>query len=228
MYVNTNYNGEKVYFLRQVDDFAISARTEAIANEVINKINSKLSIDIKPLGIINRFNGVDIQQSRHFIKLYNKTYIRKILRDKNWLNASIPGNHTKYLPMHNDRTYNKSIETSDPISPSELPSVEKEFGFTYKQGIGELIYAMVTCRPDISYPLIKLSQYSTKPARIHFEAVQSMYQYLKDTIDEGIHYWRKEPREDCPIDPVPQPRTDYTNYTPHASKSTAQPSKYSV
>ena len=228
LYVNTNYNGEKVYFLRQVDDFAISARTEAIANEVINKINSKLSIDIKPLGIINRFNGVDIQQSRHFIKLYNKTYIRKILRDKNWLNASIPGNHTKYLPMHNDRTYNKSIETSDPISPSELPSVEKEFGFTYKQGIGELIYAMVTCRPDISYPLIKLSQYSTKPARIHFEAVQSMYQYLKDTIDEGIHYWRKEPREDCPIDPVPQPRTDYTNYTPHASKSTAQPSKYSV
>ena len=57
LYVNPNYNGEKIYFLRQVDDFAISATTESL--DVIDKINSKMSIDIKPLGIINRFNGVE-------------------------------------------------------------------------------------------------------------------------------------------------------------------------
>ena len=86
--------------------------------------------------------------------------------------------------MHNDADYNKEIETSTPISEKELPIVEKEMGFTYKQGIGELIYALVTCRPDISYPLIKLSQYCTKPSRIHFEAVRSIYQYLKDTKEQ--------------------------------------------
>ena len=228
LYVNTKYNGEKVYFLRQVDDFAISARTESIAHEIITKINSKMTIDIKSLGVINRFNGVDINQTKYFIKIHNKTYLRKILRDKNWLEANIPGNNTKFLPMHNDMTYNKTIETATPIPPSELPTIEKEFGFTYKQGIGELIYAMVTCRPDISYPLIKLSQYSTKPARIHFEAVRSMYQYLKDTIDDGIHYWRKEARIDLPAVPIPKSFTDYTNYAPHDSKSTVDPTKYTL
>ena len=130
--------------------------------------------------------------------------------------------------MHTGLEYNRSIETANPIPTLELPTIEKGFGFTYKQGIGERIYTMVTCRPDISYSIIKLSQYLTKPARIHFEAVRSVYQYLKDTRDEGIHYWRKEPRKDCPNIPVPKTLTDYTNYTPHDSKSTTQLNIYSV
>jgi hypothetical protein len=40
-------------------------------------------------------------------------------------------------------------------------SMEHEMGFGYRQGIGELIYALVTCRLDISFSVIKLSQYST-------------------------------------------------------------------
>ena len=176
LYVHNNYKNKKVFFLRQVDDFAVSTMDLSTANSVIEDINSKMTIDIKPLGVINRFNGVDVQQSKHFIKIYNRTYINKILKDKNWLEANIPGNHTKYIPMHNDTTYNKNIDLAKPIPESELSAVEKEFGFTYKQGIGELIYAMVSCRPDISYPLIKLSQYSTKPARLHFEAVRGIYQ----------------------------------------------------
>ena len=159
-----------------MDDLAVSAKDKNIAEHVIADINSEMSIDIKSLGIVNRFNGVDIKQSRNFIKIYNKMYIEKILKDKGWLQAAIPGNHNTFIPMHNDVTYNRDIETAIPITHTEISSIEKEFGFSYKQGIGELIYAMVTCRPDISYPLIKLSQYSTKPSRIHFEAVQSIYQ----------------------------------------------------
>ena len=83
--------------------------------------------------------------------------------------------------MHHDRQYTNRIETATPIPPSELQQFEKEFGFSYKQGVGEIIYAMVTCRQDVSYPVTKLSQYSTKPARIHVEAVRTLYQYLKDT-----------------------------------------------
>ena len=74
--------------------------------------------------------------------------------DKGWLQAAIPGNHRHFIPMHNGVYYNRDIET---VISEELPSIEKEFGFSYKQGICELIYAVVTCRPDISYPLIKLS-----------------------------------------------------------------------
>ena len=122
--------------------------------------------------------------------------------------------------MYHDNEYNRNIELAAPLTPKELRQIEKEMKFTYKQGIGELIYAMVTCRPDISFPLIKLSQYSTKPSRIHFEAVRDIYAYLKRTKTEGIYYWRKSPRTDLPALPPPTQRTDTTSYTPSEETQT--------
>ena len=81
-------------------------------------------------------------------------------------------------------------------------------GFGYCQAIGELIYALVTCRPDISYPVIKLSQYSTRPTRVHFDAVKMIYRYLWATKDEGMYFWRKTPRKDLPAHQLPQTKTD--------------------
>ena len=63
--------------------------------------------------------------------------------------------------MSDNNDYIHSLETCTPLDKAELEKIEKEFGFTYRQGIGELLYAMITCRPDILFPLIKLSQYST-------------------------------------------------------------------
>ena len=91
LYVNNDYNGHKIYFLCQVDDFAVSAPAIDLAEQVISDINSKLTVDIRSLGVVNRFNGVDIAQTKKIIKVYNKTYIEKILKGKNWLEASIPG-----------------------------------------------------------------------------------------------------------------------------------------
>ena len=125
-----------MFSLRQVDDFSISASIVSIANDVISKINSKITIEIKSLGITNRFNGIDIKQTRDYVKTYIKTYINKIIRDKNWLEASIPGNNRAYVPMHHNNVYSNKIETAIPVPPSELQQVEQEFGFAHKQGIG--------------------------------------------------------------------------------------------
>ncbi len=38
-----------------------------------------MTIEIKHLGLIERFNGMDIHQTKNYIKLYNTTYIKKIL-----------------------------------------------------------------------------------------------------------------------------------------------------
>jgi hypothetical protein len=61
----------------------------------------------------------------------------------------------------------------------------------------------VTCRPDISFSIIKLSQYSSKPARIHYQALQHLYRYLKATKSDGIYYWRPQPRTDLPKGTIP-------------------------
>ena len=83
--------------------------------------------------------------------------------------------------MNSDPAYNRMIEEAIALTDKELQKAEKDFGFGYRQDIGELIYGMVTCRPDISFPLIKLGQYSTKLALEHFIVVQTQYDYIRAT-----------------------------------------------
>ena len=54
----------------------------------------------------------------------------------------------------------------------ELKLFGNEMDFPYKKDIDKLIYALVTYKSDISFPLIKLSQCSSKPVRIHFKAIK--------------------------------------------------------
>ena len=71
-----------MYFIRQMDDFAISSTSKDIGKEIISKIDSHMVIKMKYLGIIERFNVVDVDQTRHYIKVNNATYITKITVDK--------------------------------------------------------------------------------------------------------------------------------------------------
>lgn len=75
------FEGQEILFLRQVDDFAVAAPTDAIAKKVIAKIGTFMTIKIKDLGILTRYNGVDIKQSRNFININITTYIDKIVKE---------------------------------------------------------------------------------------------------------------------------------------------------
>ena len=161
-------------------------------------IDSHVAIKVKPLGIIYRYNGVDVQQTNKCIKLSNGTYIKKILKDKD---IQIEYSQHAPLPMNEDSTYNRTIENAEPLDGKELTAVENKYGFTYRQAIGKLIYTIVTCRPDISFPLVKLSQSSA--TREHFEAVMNIYRYLYQTVEEGIYFWRSENRKYLPSGKLP-------------------------
>ena len=41
-----------------------------------------MTVCIKTIGVMSLFNGVDIIQTRNCIKVFNKKYIEKILKDK--------------------------------------------------------------------------------------------------------------------------------------------------
>merc|ERR1740124_910450 len=97
-------------------------------------------------------------------------------------------------------------------------TLQKEMGFSYCQAIGKNLFAAITCRPDILYCVIKLSQYNTKPARIHYLAVKRIFRYLRDPISDGLHYWRPTlnktlPHAECPS--ILHENHDFQ--TPHSS-----------
>ena len=202
------FNGEEILFLRQVDDFLCGAKTNETAEQFIALLNTKMTIDVKDLGIIYRYNGVDIHQTKKNIKLHCGTYIKKILNENEWLQEG-QKHTTRYpIPMRNESDFQKQMELAQPPTDQEgCFNLEKKMGFKYRRAIGELLYTMVTCRPDISFPVMKLSQYSTHPAEEHYLAVKQLYLYLRDTFDDGIYFWRSTPCVFLPYssDPLPKP-----------------------
>ena len=121
--------------------------------------------------------------------------------------------------MSDNNTYNRDIENAQPLDETSLKEAELHYGFSYRQEIGGLIYAIVTCCPDISFPIIKLSQYSVAPTTEHFKVVHQMFNYIRKTKYKGLCYWRQTPQVDLPIGNLPQTRHTY-NYDPTTQEET--------
>jgi len=58
----------------------------------------------------------------------------------------------------------------------------------YWATIGSLLYAAIAMRPDISYAVTQLVQFSANPSTIHWNAVKYLFKYLQGTKDLGITY----------------------------------------
>ena len=114
--------------------------------------------------------------------------------------------------MRSDSKYQREIELATrPTTPHEQLQIQKQAGFSYRMAIGELIYALVVARLDISFAVIKLSQYSANPAIPHYQAIRHVFAYLNNTRNEGLTYWRRTPRHDLPDIPPSPPRSSFTN-----------------
>jgi hypothetical protein len=108
--------------------------------------------------------------------------------------------------MQTETAFMATLElTEGPIEEHDKKTLEKEMGFSYRQVIGEAIFAMTICRIDISPAIIKLSQYSEKPAKCHYQALKNLFAFLNATKSEGLYYWRQEARMDLPDEPHPIP-----------------------
>ena len=90
-----------------MDDFAIGCKHQNIAEEIIDIIDKQMTIKLKPLGVITRFNGIDINQTKEYIKIHNTTHFKKILEDKQLPDEN---SHTYPIPMNPDPAYNIMIE----------------------------------------------------------------------------------------------------------------------
>ena len=218
------FKGKEVLFLRQVDDFAVACKEESVTKEVIAAINKEMTIEVKDLGRLDRYNGVDVTQSKHFVKLSNATYIKKIKAGhESWLQHQKPISN-KPIPMHSENEYIRRLESATPPADHDQQrALQLRMGINYRQAIGELIYAMVSCRPDISFPLIKLSQYSNNPAQEHYEAVKHLLQYLFATPEDGLYYWRETEHDELPA--LPFPINTPTTYKPDEATQPDHPTR---
>jgi Reverse transcriptase (RNA-dependent DNA polymerase) len=198
--------------LRQVDDFSVSATEQTECQNIIRQIGKHLTVPLNDLGLIRKFNGVNVQQTKWYIKISCEDYLLKILLQHEWLNlkaSDLP------VPMRSDTKYQQELETTvRPATPEEQQQVQHQAGFSYRMATGELIYALIVARMEISFAIIKLSQFSANPALIHYKALRQVFAYLNNTKEDGLIYWRPRPREDLPEMMMPTPKSNPHNRLP--------------
>ena len=166
-------------------------------------IQKQMANELHELGIIKRFHGLDIHQTRDYVKISCKLYIDTIVSHHGWESKKAAN---QPIPMRNDAAYQASLElVKAPEPEKEQRELEKSMGFSYRQAIGDLIFALTICRPDIAVPVIKLSQYALRPAPEHHKAMEAVFVYFNATRDDGLVYWRKIAHDNLPA--VKYPRT---------------------
>jgi len=151
-------------------------------------IDNKLMLPLKRLGLVDLFNGPDVLQTRDCIKISCSTYINKISEKHltNWMqNFDVPVSRPPPLPSR--PSFMKSLlATKGDDDPVKQAKLEKEMSFGYRSALGKLIYALVTCRPDLLYAVVHSTQNSVRPHGIHFHSVKQFLKYLYLTRDDDL------------------------------------------
>jgi hypothetical protein len=95
-----NINGQRVLFMRQVDDFAIATPDAQTSDILMDMIDDRLRIPIKRQGYLDMYNGIDILQTRHYIKINVKTFVNKIFEPylATWMPTPLPRAQRHYHP----------------------------------------------------------------------------------------------------------------------------------
>ena len=89
-----------------------------------------------------------------------------------WLNK-VPMTENRPTPLPTGpawvKKFNAAVGSTDPCDQQCLA---EKMDIKYKAGVGELIWAMTTCRPDIAFTSVKLSQSNSNPTEHHFHGLK--------------------------------------------------------
>jgi hypothetical protein len=111
----------------------------------------------------------NVTQTRHYIKINCHTYISKFCTKylESWL-GKVPLTANRPTPLPTDPAWLKKFNAATgPTDPKDQAKLASSMQIKYRGGVGELIGAMTTCRPDIAFTGVKLSQSNSNPAKHH-------------------------------------------------------------
>jgi hypothetical protein len=131
-------DGSLVLVCHQIDDYAIASATPEIADHLIAFINSHATTanhgigDPSPSGITSRYNGLDVHQTSHYIKLNCETYLHRILQTHGW--ETPPARETDRhdcVPLSPYAMSSLALLTGPEEASSDHVALERRVGFGY-------------------------------------------------------------------------------------------------
>ena len=199
-------NGVPVLLLRQVDDFCLACPDEDLAKSIYDRIGKALQLPsessppFKYMGLVDDYNGVSVDQTSKYIDINATEYITRVLRTHGWETPSAKERTDEMvapLPVDAvDRMYHQHLGPAD--GTPQHNALQRKHGFSYRTVLGELMYAYVTCRPDIGYAVVCLSKFAAAPTDTHYTFLKNVAKYLRRTIKWGLRFHRSTPDSSLP------------------------------
>ena len=151
-------DGKLVLVCHQVNDFAIASKSLSASSKLLAIINKHattedLGIRLKcPQGMLTQYNGIDIHQTRDYMKLSYKMYINRVLQTHGWeMPAHQESDCHDLVPLAPKLTKRLTALEGPAEGTANHQVLEKNVGYSYQQVLGKLIYAYVVCRMDITF-----------------------------------------------------------------------------
>jgi hypothetical protein len=187
------FNAEFVLFICMVEDFSIACKHEKRYSKLCDLLDKNWQVPMSRYGMMKYFNDIDISQFRTRVSISSKTYLDTVFKKYDW-NDIIPTS----LPMNPSNEFARALDYVKPLEPTQRSHLDST-RFRYRAVIGELIWTMITMRPELSYPIVKFIQFSPNPAMIHYNAVYGIFQDLYGTHNDGLTYTRPKPMTWGPV-----------------------------
>lgn len=164
-----NLNGIYTAVLIYVDDIIIASNNDEFVAQL--KIDLNEVFKLRDLGPLKYFLGLEIARSDRGISVCQRKYTLSLLEDTGLLACK-----RSSVPM-------------DPPVKLRLDSVEPllDDPMAYRRLVGRLMYLTIT-RPNITFAVNKLSQYTSAPKKSHHQAALRVLHYLKGTVGLGLFY----------------------------------------
>ncbi|RVW42410.1 Retrovirus-related Pol polyprotein from transposon RE1 [Vitis vinifera] len=167
--------GKLAIIIVYVDDIILTGDHEEKI-DLLKKLLTK-EFEIKDLGNLKYFLGMEIARSKKGIAVSQRKYVLDLLNETGMLGCK---------PAETPMDTTVKLEESDGSAPIDKGR--------YQRLVGKLIYLSHT-RPDIGFSVSVVSQFMNNPTEKHMTAVIRILRYLKMTPGKGLFFQRTTKKE---------------------------------
>ena len=167
------YFANKLIVFVYVDDLFIAGESQEIVNNFSDSL--KIRFKMKDLGVPKKLLGFTLTEISQGVHLSGSEIIEELL---------------VRFQMDASKIVSTPMDANHILSPNES-TCSHELRSNYQSAVGSLLYIANTFRPDISYAVSVLSQFTQNPSEEHWRGVKRLLRYLNGTRNYGLTFQRK-------------------------------------
>jgi hypothetical protein len=168
--------GKTSYITVWVDDLLLLTEDTAEMEELKQSLRQKFTIT--DFGEPTLLIGLEINRdhANRTISISQASYIDRMLRQ-----YGMEKSNPVSTPMDPNVTLTKREDTAE-------VELDERLNSSFAAVVGSLLYLAIVSRPDIAYPVTRVSQYTSNPGPAHWAAIKRIMRYLNGHRNLSVTY----------------------------------------